>query len=177
MIVVIGDSITYGQHLRDRNWAWPNLLRTQEIVEAVGIPGDTTRLGLERFPKDVQEKKPNKVIIQFGHNDCNRWQTDLGLPRVSQRAFQANLEEMIDRCMAFGAEPYLCTITPSLRNDQHAEDVEIYDGIVREVAEYGPATLIDVRAAFTHDYYLMDDGLHLSESGHKAYAAVVQTVL
>lgn len=178
MIVCVGDSITYGQHLTDRTKPWPRLLDYDNVI-SVGVPGDTTRLGLERFPKDVQAYEPDTVIIQFGHNDCNRWDTDRGLPRVSDRAFMANLEEMVDRCRTFGATPYLCTLTPSVRSEQHAVDTIRYDEIIRQVAEASMTSLIDVRPEFmpSLSFFLMDDGLHLTEAGHQMYADVVQRTL
>ena len=95
MIVAIGDSITAGQGLHPAS-AWPYRVPGYEgRILAHGVPGDTTRLGLERFPKDVQAYEPEAVIIQFGHNDANRWETDRGLPRVSPDAFHANLHEMV----------------------------------------------------------------------------------
>jgi lysophospholipase L1-like esterase len=180
VIVCIGDSITYGQHLADDSKAWPNLLR--EGVQAFGVPGDTTRLGLERFPADVQASAPSVVIIQFGHNDANRWQTDRGLNRVSPRAFKANLEEMVERARTFGAIPLLCTLTPSHRSDTHALDVQRYDSILRRVADEEAVRLIDVRSAFlpavvSAPLFIMEDGLHLTERGHKVYADTVQQVL
>jgi acyl-CoA thioesterase-1 len=180
MIVCIGDSITYGQHLADRTKPWPRLLDYDDVI-SLGIPGDTTRLGLERFPKDVQEHNPDIVIIQFGHNDCHRWETDHGLPRVSLAAYRANLIEMIDRCRTFEARPLLCTLTPSLRSNRHAVDVEIYDRMLRQVAADEAAPIIDVRAAFQAKERLaslvMPDGLHLSIEGHEVYAAAVMAVL
>lgn len=176
MIVVIGDSIAYGQLLPDRSKAWPHLLRGWTISVSA-CPGDTTRIALERFPQFVQELEPAAVIIQFGHNDCNRWQTDRGLQRVSDRAFMANLEEMVDRCRAFGAMPFLCSLTPSYKSAIHASDTMAYDGIIREVAHVNMVSLIDVRLAFTKREYVMEDGLHLTELGHTVYAEVVQQAL
>ena len=60
-------------------------------------------MGLERYPRDVQEAQPDLLTIQFGLNDCNCWETDRGVPRVSEAAFVANLIEMIDRGRVFGA--------------------------------------------------------------------------
>lgn len=177
MIVAIGDSITAGQLLEAPGVAWPYLIDHGEQVIAAGVPGDTTRLGLERFPRDVQQREPEVVVIQFGHNDCNRWQTDRGLPRVSPAAYVANLGEMIDRCRAFAAVPYLCTLTPSTRSEQHARDVAHYDGLLREVARQRGVPLIDVRAAFGAPGLLLPDGLHLSATGHRAYARAVSMVL
>jgi len=177
VIVCIGDSITYGQRLPLHQRAWPLLITRHRIISH-GVPGDTTRLALDRFPSDVQSLRPDGVIIQFGHNDCNRWQTDLGLPRVSQRAFAANLEEMVIRCRTFGAHPFLCSLTPSFRNKTHTEDSMIYDHIVRGVADDFHVTLIDVRSAFIgQDGLLMEDGLHITGDGHIVYASVVQRAL
>jgi lysophospholipase L1-like esterase len=176
MIVCIGDSITAGQHLEDPDQPWPSLLDGY-VVRAAGVPGDTTRLGLERFPRDVQVFPASKVIIQFGHNDCNRWETDRGLPRVSILAFRANLIEMVDRCRIFGAAPLLCTLTPSRRSEQHAEDVARYDRIIRSVAEAEDVRLVDVRPKVQAPEHFMTDGLHLSPEGHRAYAEIVLAAL
>jgi lysophospholipase L1-like esterase len=170
MIVCIGDSITAGQRLTDGQ-PFPVLL---EAV-AKGVPGDTTRLGLERFPRDVQALWPEVVVIQFGHNDANRWQTDRGLMRVSYAAFVANLTEMVRRIRTFDAQPILCSITQSYLSQQHAEDCAYYDVGLREVAAKQAVHLADVRAVITPEHLI--DGLHLNADGHRLYAQVVAAVL
>lgn len=176
MIVCLGDSITFGQHV-DVAKAWPRLLPGVEIMVA-GVPGDTTRLGLERFARQVQDVEPETVVIQFGHNDANRWKTDHGLPRVSPAAFKANLVEMVDRARTFNIQPILCTLTPTARSTDQDHDVRIYDGLLRRVADDESVPLADVRAAFL-DYFswqtelVMADGLHLTERGHVIYAGTV----
>jgi lysophospholipase L1-like esterase len=103
----MGDSITYGQYI-DHKWRWTSLveewlhqmhLDTPVKVKSVnrGVSGETTRMGLERFPADVQDLNPDIMTLQYGLNDCNCWETDRGLPRVSKEAFRANLIEMITR--------------------------------------------------------------------------------
>lgn len=175
MIVCIGDSITAGQH---QPVAWPALLNHGETVYAAGVPGDTTRLGLERFPRDVQDREPDVVVIQFGHNDANRWQTDRRLPRVSIQAYYANLDEMVKRARTFGAVPYLCTITPSYRSEDHEADCRQYDRMLRGLADGARVPVIDVRAAFEGRRELvMADGLHLTPEGHRVYAETVMRVL
>lgn len=181
MIICIGDSITYGQHLEDPDKPWP-LLLNGHTVYAAGVPGDTTRLGLERFPRDVQAplartQTAAKVVIQFGHNDANRWDTDQGLPRVSLPAFRANLVEMADRVRTFGGEPFLCTLTPSYRSAEHGQDVARYNAVLRDVAESEAVTVIDVREFVHEPTHLMTDGLHLSPEGHRVYAKVVLAAL
>ena len=49
----------------------------------------------------MQELEPDVMTLQFGLNDCNCWETDRGLPRVSEEAFRANLIEMIERARLF----------------------------------------------------------------------------
>lgn len=175
VIVAIGDSITAGQYLKPGERPWPLLLLGYDISPA-GVSDDTTRLGLERFPDDVQRLRPAAVIIQFGHNDCNRWATDLGLPRVSVWAYEANLVEMIERCWVFGADPFLCTLIPTHKNPQHSEDVAHYDGVLRKVANETQTTLIDVRAEW-EDGLFLSDGVHPNRDGHRRYAKVVQAAL
>lgn len=176
-VVAMGDSVTYGQLLPEGERAWPAIVRRYEITVAA-VPGDTTRLALERFPRDVQEAEPDAVIIQFGHNDANRWRSDRGLPRVSKDAYRANLAEMVDRCRAFGARPFLATITPTTRSDALAADCAIYDLVLREVAEQRGVPLIDVRSTFlTYGEGLLLDGLHLNRVGHQLYADSVQRTL
>lgn len=177
-VVCIGDSITAGQLLEPHEAAWPALL-LGVVAIAKGVPGDTTRLMLERFPRDVQSARPDFVVIQAGHNDANCWLTDMGLPRVSLPAFRANLEEMIVRSRTFGAEPILCALTPSYRSSAHESDCRIYEAALRDVAGRMEVRVADVRPAFSgpdvDGLYL--DGLHLTAEGHRLYAAVVARAL
>ena len=45
-------------------------------------------------------KKPFAVLIQFGINDCNCWDSDNGESRVSEEAFEANLKELVVKSLA-----------------------------------------------------------------------------
>lgn len=171
-VVCIGDSITAGQHLPADQEPWPSFI---EGSIARGVPGDTTRLGLERFPRDVQVSGAEVVVIQFGHNDANRWLTDRGLPRVSLAAYVANLEEMVQRVMAFDAKPVLCTLTLTFRSNQHAEDCADYDQALRRVAKRMRVRLADVRPIINASHLV--DGLHLNAEGHVTYAQVVMAAL
>jgi lysophospholipase L1-like esterase len=176
-VVAMGDSITYGQLLGPDEKRWAQLVGT--AIQVAAVPGETTRMALERWPRDVQQVEPSIVVIQYGHNDANRWVTDRGLPRVSPGAFTANLREMIERCRAFDALPLLCTLTPVSRSNAFAEDVAHYDRLLRGVAKTESVQLIDVRSAF-EEYPLADlliDGLHLNPTGHAVFAGAAKRVL
>lgn len=174
IVVCFGDSITAGQFVPEAQ-AWPALL-TGHTTIVRAVPGDTTRLGLERFPK-VQEIRPDAVVIQFGHNDANRWDTDRGLPRVSLAAYEANLHELVARAQHFGIRPYLVTLTPTWKGPLYDATCETYDGVLRGVAKRTGVDLIDVRERIDGRGFLLDDGLHLNATGHQVYAARVQAAL
>ncbi len=174
LVVCVGDSITYAEHL-PREQAWTTLLQARLGCPVLnrGVCADTTRLGLERFPRDVQEplaahEGPATVVIQFGANDANRWETDLHHPRVSRRAFVANLHEMVDRARRFGArEVVLVTIARHLRGPQLRLDCAVYSDEIRRVAVATSAILFDAEALGPLTYI---DGLHLDQLGNARYA-------
>jgi lysophospholipase L1-like esterase len=196
-IVHMGDSITFGQYL-DPSLRWSALIEDHlndsfgDDVEIRafnrGISGETTRMGLERFPRDVQDLRPDVMTLQFGLNDCNCWMSDEGLPRVSEAAFRANLVEMVERARRFGARAIvLATNHRTLRRDvlpsgEVYEDAnERYSEIVREAADETGVDLCDIRAAFDpfDDERLAamllpaPDLLHLSEEGNAVYAEAI----
>jgi acyl-CoA thioesterase-1 len=196
-VVHMGDSITFGQYL-DPARRWTALIEQRlhehfgEDLEVRafnrGISGETTRMGLERFPRDVQDLRPDVMTLQFGLNDCNCWETDAGLPRVSEAAFRANLVEMIDRARTFGAKAVvLSTNHRTLRRDVlpsgevYEDGNERYSEIVRDVARETSVDLCDIRAAFepfdddTLARMLLPapDLLHLSNEGNAVYADAV----
>lgn len=197
-VVHVGDSITFGQHI-DPTVRWTSLVRdrlvdryrdTNILIESInsGVSGDTTRMALERFPRDVQSFEAPVVTIQFGLNDCNCWATDRGLPRVSPAAFEANLVEMIGRARNFGARHVvLATNHRTLRRtmlptgETYEEANARYTTLTRAVAEAVSVELCDVRVVFDRfkddqlDELLLTppDQVHLSEAGNLVYANII----
>lgn len=170
-IIALGDSITYGDtgnHQEPSPVRWTDLLAeaTQHTVVNRGVNADTTRLALERFPADVQESGADIVLIQFGYNDCNRWDTDNGLPRVSLKAFTANLEEMIARAEAFDIDPIILPMHACQKGPEYATWQLPYmlalDGYATSVAPVGLE---------------LTDGLHLTDRDNGRYARWIQEVI
>jgi lysophospholipase L1-like esterase len=203
-VVFLGDSITEGQYVH-HSLRWAELVSAklkQTFAHRIdperqfhychGISAETTRQGLERFPRHVQQFRPEVMTVQFGLNDCNCWDTDGGLPRVSEAAYRANLIEMIDRARRFGARHViLSTNHPTLRfrklaGGQTLEERRIlYNGIVREVSRATGVTLCDIEAVFSgfdrenlENLLLPEpDVLHLSPAGHRLYADTIYPLL
>ncbi len=206
-VVFFGDSICVGQGVSiHRGWVTRISARLAEISKQRGLEilvvnasvnGDTTRQALERMPYDVQSHPIDILIVQFGMNDCNIWQSDRGHPRVSPRAFAANLAEIIERGITFGAKAvFLNTNHPSGRSSTslphststYEEQNSLYNDIIRSVAkELGPPVkLIDVgqefqnhldRHAAVMEEFILPDLIHLSEKGHDIYYSVVQPLV
>jgi acyl-CoA thioesterase-1 len=172
-IIALGDSIAYGQNVRACE-AWPAVLErlTGHDVRNEGVCGETTRLGLERFPKAVQLHKPDVVVIQYGHNDCQIWETDNGLPRVSAQAYAANIIEMAERSAAAGARtliiwPHQAPGKDAAYNGRliaYRQEVGIMGSLI--VRTPSPVTVLD-------DGY----GLHPDAAMHRRYAENVAAAL
>lgn len=201
-VVFFGDSITEGQYVAPP-LRWVDIVsdallsccldRPLELqLLARGVSGETTRQALERFPRDVQVHMPDVVTVQFGLNDCNCWQTDRGLPRVSEAAYRANLVEMVTRARHFGAgEIILSNNHTTLRHQKLPDGSTLerrrqrYNALLAEVADETGATFCDIDAAFagldrdalSRQLLPCPDWLHLSEIGHRTYAAVVGPVV
>jgi acyl-CoA thioesterase I len=198
-IIFMGDSITLGQYV-DLGLRWTSLVSNALIADYLptpvnffilnrGVSGETTRQGLERFPADVQQHRPDIITLQFGLNDCNCWVTDAGLPRVSEAAYRANLIEMIERAKRFGARHIiLATNHPTIRHkillsgDSLETRRRRYNDRMREVAAVAAVQLCDIEEGFAHlDEQKLagmllpyPDQLHLSSEGHKLYADCIR---
>lgn len=173
-IVAFGDSITYGDtgdHKQPHPRRWTTLLAEKTGHEVVnkGVNGDTTRLALERFPADVQESGADVVLIQFGYNDCNHWDTDHGLPRVSLGAFRENLEEMVGRARQFNIQPFVVPMHYSTRIGYQVWQAD-YCTVAEDTAKKHNSRgwfFVDRYPRFSLD---LPDGLHLSAADNEKYA-------
>jgi len=202
---LFGDSICFGQRVStNHTWAMAlaialnklSIFEGNALLQNSSVNGNTTRQALERMHYDITSHSPDYLMIQFGMNDCNYWLTDIKLPRVSPKAFVANLEEIVLRSLASGTHHvFLNTNHPSLKGKFSHLSERTYDQsnaeyceLIREahrnmVKDQLPLTLIDIEAAWnrklceniteTLDSFLLSDGVHLSVSGHRLYAEVV----
>jgi lysophospholipase L1-like esterase len=204
-VLFFGDSICVGQYVSiHKGWVTRTSALLAELGKKIGrtiivtnssANGRTTRQALEHMPYEVQSKDVDIMIVQFGMNDCNYWQSDRGIPRVSPRAFAANLHEIIARGFHFGMEKILINSNhpTGLESDlmphaniSYQESNEQYNAIIREVAaNCGPSvTLNEIETVFKKyaggdrkrlEELLLPapDLLHLSKKGHDLYFETV----
>lgn len=165
-MVVIGDSICFGQFVYPHK-TWVHLLSqvAPMPIDNFSWCGDTTRTALERSLPLVQRDGCDVAYVQFGCNDANKWDTDLGLPRVSVGAFAANLHEIVARCRAAGASEVVIGT-----NHKTNIDTSAYDAVAAEVARGLGLPCVENCATTL-------DGVHLDEAGHHAYFSAISTAL
>src|SRR6516165_6738095 len=86
-VFFFGDSICFGQGVSPhRIWVTrlsqrlaASISQTHDLmVQNPSINGNTTRMALDRMAFDVQAHRPDVLIVQFGLNDCNVWESDQG---------------------------------------------------------------------------------------------------
>jgi lysophospholipase L1-like esterase len=148
---------------------------------------ENTRGALERMQKDVQFEEPDVVVVQFGTNDSTHWLSNRGAPIVSQTAFRANLEEMIDRCRRFSI-PRIIFVTShkvalerfDINGMTPDQNTAIYDEITRGVAARATCLVADIRARCVEiepRSICQDDLIHVNRAGAKLYADIVSPIM
>lgn len=189
-VICFGDSITHGSgHPRSARWTsiFQKLLETWRpgdyTVFNKGISGDTTSRGMDRFEADVLPLLPGILIVEFGFNDanCKVW---MGVPRVSPEEYRRNLSEFCriaaahdGRAMLVANHPVNLPKAPQGDGRSYAGRMARYNGIVRAVGREGRIPVIDIPALLKRRGIplgvFLSDGVHLTEAGNRAYAAMV----
>jgi lysophospholipase L1-like esterase len=168
-VIVFGDSIATGQYLPcHKGWVvlMSAALEGKAHVTNASANGRTSRQALEAMPFEVQQHKPDVLIVQFGINDANSWDTDNGMPRVCLKSFEANLGEIVTRGLAFGAEVVFLNTNHPTSNPHWSE----YNEVIKRVGEMfdDQVELVDMTEGF--DGFFLLDSVHLNAAGHKWYA-------
>lgn len=103
VILAFGDSLTFGTGAQPEQ-SYPSVLAelTGRTVINSGVPGELSSAGLARLSQQLQETKPDLVILCHGGNDLLRKQ--------SRQQLQANLQAMLDKITASGAQVLLIAV-------------------------------------------------------------------
>src|SRR5262245_14213804 len=119
-------------------------------VDAVATGGHKVTDLLKRVDADVISKKPTIVVIQIGVNDASA--------NVTPEAFKAQLEELIGKLQAGGAQVIQCTCTCRIEGYDLANEkgmdrkLDALAETARAIAREKKLPLVDLRAAFI-DYW------------------------
>ena len=175
VIVALGDSLAEGLGV-DPGRSFPDQLQAKldragyrYRVVNLGVSGDTTTGGLGRV-EHVVSLKPEIVLLELGGNDGLR-----GIPVASTKA---NLEKMIVRLKAAGAQILLAgmTLPPNYGPDYIRQFETAYTDLARKHSlRLIPFLMEDILRQIEADPGLMQrDGIHPTATGH---AVIADTVL
>lgn len=181
-IVCLGDSVTGIYYHTGGRRAYPEMLevalkqvvpQTEITVINAGISGNSTIDALKRLQKDVLDHHPDLVTVMYGLND---------MARVPKPDFQANLEQIIDRCRLVKAEVILCTPNGVINTSGRpiAKLLEYCD-VMKEVGRKHQVPVCDCYAAYETIRQadpiawrlLLSDEIHPNMDGHKWNAAEI----
>jgi acyl-CoA thioesterase I len=187
-IVAFGDSITAGGDASEPGlifWErWADSLRKkyphamiQSLNGATG--GDTTAQGLQRLESKVLQQKPDLVLVGFGMNDHNR--EGYGVPL---KRFTENLEILIDRIRAGGAEVILFSaFPPNPQWHYGSHNMEAYAAATEQVARDKQCAFADVynswmgiAARKKPEDLLANNINHPNDFGHAIYFRALQAL-
>src|SRR5262245_37200269 len=147
VIVMLGDSITE-QHLYSNYvemWAVTRFPNWKLTFRNVGIGGDRSTGGNQRFQRDVISFKPTAMTVDFGMNDGN-YQP---YTNESFQIYMNGLQGMADQAQA--AKIRVAWITPNPMENQengpalsgYNKTLEQFSAGVREIAEKNRDLFID----------------------------------
>lgn len=159
-IIAFGDSLVAGFGSTPGNDAVSRLSDLADItIENQGRIGDTTAEGLSRLQTSVLSKDPDAVILLFGGNDYRS-----GVPKA---ATFANLQEMITRIRATGAEVILVGLHRT-----------VYEAEFQQLADDNSVLFVpNVLSGIVGRPDLTADLFHPNDAGYEIVAERIYSVL
>lgn len=190
-LVCFGDSITEeAEHpLQDR---WTTLLQEKldDVksgafqVHNLGISGNTTAQGHDRFFDDVLPLLPGVLLIEFGLNDANVYaHTDV--PRVSLVEFERNLREFHRLAVSNDSVPvYILNHLIGNVDDEQGNGISFndnfapYNDMIQTLATEFGCHLINLPEKMRQQdidlsEFVTDDQIHLTKAGNQYYAEMI----
>ncbi|HEX4414862.1 MAG TPA: GDSL-type esterase/lipase family protein [Lacipirellulaceae bacterium] len=185
-VACIGDSITYGQRINDREHAsYParlqSLLGDKYEVRNFGVSGATLINGGTRpyaqqsAFRDTLKFRPDVAVIMLGTNDTNTqtWPDH-------QHDFVGDYSDLIDtlRKASPGIQIWLCLPPPLVRDRGKAWDTDaiLSDQVIpkiKSIANESKTELIDLNSIFGQQAAILPDGVHPNADGAELMARTV----
>jgi acyl-CoA thioesterase-1 len=155
-VLVLGDSISAAYGLEKLDYGWVAML--QEKLKSRGlavvnasISGETSAGGLSRIDELLRRNAPSVVILELGAND--------GLRGLSLKVLESNLDQMINRAKAHGAEVLLLGMRIPPNYGRYAEQFQkVFPQLAeRQQIPYVPFLMDGIGG---HSEMMQADGLH-----------------
>ena len=174
-LLILGDSISAGYGLKEsENWVQllENSLRKSgqelQIINS-SISGDTTIGGLSRIESDLEEHKPNYVLVELGGNDALR-----GYPI---NKIKSNLLKIIDTSLLAKANPIIMQIRipPNYGKNYVAAFESIYSEIAKD--KNIPILTFLLEKVALNKSLMQLDGIHPNQKAQQIIASQVEQEL
>ena len=174
-LLILGDSISAGYGLKEsENWVQllENSLRKAghelQIINS-SISGDTTIGGLSRIESDLEEHKPNYVLVELGGNDALR-----GYPI---NKIKSNLLKIIDTSLLAKANPIIMQIR--IPPNYGKNYVAAFESIYSEIAEEKniPILTFLLENVALNKSLMQLDGIHPNQKAQQIIASQVEQEL
>ena len=174
-LLILGDSISAGYGLKEsENWVrlLENSLKKSgqefQIINS-SISGDTTIGGLSRIETDLQEHKPNYVLVELGGNDALR-----GYPI---NKIKSNLLKIIDASVLAKANPIIMQIR--IPPNYGKNYVAAFESIYSEIAEEKNIPLLTflLEKVALNKSLMQPDGIHPNQKAQIIIAKQVEKEL
>lgn len=182
-VACVGDSITYGHGIRDREHdTYPGLLSAKlgdkYDVRNFGVSGSTTMMGTdmpymnEQAYKDAMAFNPQIVTIKLGTNDSKPYNWK------EKDHFKQDLKTLINSFRELPAKPqiWLCLPVPAYGQAWSINDSVIYNGVIpliREVAQEENLPVVDLNTPLQGKRQYFPDTIHPNEEGQSMIADVI----
>ena len=190
-IVAIGDSITaHGGYLRLTDMILQVRYNDRKIppIITAGISGQKAEDLVQRFEKDVIERKPAVVMISIGINDVMH---RLDKPHDSEvlKSYKANVTKMVEQAQAAGIRVILLSPTiigedPKSKGNQR---LAMYVAAEKEIAAEKKCQFVNLHESFLEalqrkpatekDNWLTGDGVHMKPLGDTIMAVGILRAL
>ena len=174
-LLILGDSISAGYGLKEsENWVQllQNSLRKSgqelQIINS-SISGDTTIGGLSRIESDLEEHKPNYVLVELGGNDALR-----GYPI---NKIKSNLLKIIEVSVLAKANPMIMQIR--IPPNYGKNYVAAFESIYSEIAEEKniPILTFLLEKVALNKSLMQLDGIHPNQKAQQIIASQVEQEL
>jgi len=164
VIVAFGDSLTKGVGVNIKN-SYPSVLAKLTGLRVInsGISGETTKGGLKRFEKVIDEYNPSLIILLEGGNDILR--------NISSGQIKRNLEEMISIAQASNIQIVLIGV-PEKR--LFSDSAPFYNSLAKK---YNLVFNDELISDLMRNPSMKSDAIHFNKKGYALMAKEIYTLL
>lgn len=183
-IVLMGDSITFGDNAKHRKNSWSGRLHEYlkenfpgrfEVINN-GMEGEISQEGFDEIEDRVIKYTPDIVFIGYGTNDCTK---EIGKYVNSIYNFESNMEDIAEGVRSQTNASIVFNLAPPVIEELccddavsiHNRDIEAYNNVVKRICGSMMLSFVDHYSLMSGRDDVKDlfdyDGVHPNDEGHR----------